>query len=264
MSGFSVHIVNGLTWIRGNGYWILDIPQKSQIWLDARKGRITMSAISAAAQNEQYPFRYKTKEQAVGTILGTYRENHTPEAVIRMSKGVVGEPIARKWYERHTGRRVKEFGIAIPDFNPFLGASPDGVIVDENDNVILSGPENGCIEIKCPENMYPNLMRSDNVPVPSLQDVHAISNAYEKFYSHIHRYQYDQMQGCMAVLRKDWCDFVVFAIATKKIYLTRVYFDPQYWFNNLYIRACSTISSFIAPVIGSPPIRTPNVEILNS
>jgi len=261
MPRFAVYVVNGLTWIRGNGYWILDVEQKSQIWLDARKGRITMSAISAAAQTEQYPFRYKTKEQAVGTILGTYREVHTPEAVIRMSKGVVGEPIARSWYEKHTGRRVKEFGIAIPDFNVFLGASPDGVIVDENDEVFTSGPENGCIEIKCPENMYPNLLKSTNSPVPKMEEVHASSSAYENFYSHIHRYQYDQMQGCMAVLRKDWCDFIVFAIATRKIYLTRVYFDPQYWFKNLYLRACNTITSFVLPVLPAPPIVPPNAEI---
>ena len=66
----------------------------------------------------------------------------------------------------------------------------------------------GMIEIKCPENMYSKLkihqLKKENHWVP------------DRFYhQHIYTTHYDQMQGCMALTKKAWCDYVVFCSPTE-------------------------------------------------
>lgn len=227
-------------WVRKNGYWYLDVPQKSSLWKAARFGRITMSQISRVCQNDQYPFPYLSLEKSILAIVGLYEEVFTSAALARMNHGVLYEDLAREWYCRWSGRNVIEIGIAVPDFDVYLGDSPDGIVANEKGEIILEGSENGCLEIKCPKRMYTELLG----PRPSYP-----GGLYERKYAHIKHYHYDQMQGHMAVLRKDWCDYVVFATESNQIYIERVQFDSEYWQNDLYPRCRIVLEAAILPLL---------------
>ena len=61
-----------------------------------------------------------------------------------MKHGIENEPFVREAYKAKIGIKVIQLGLVVSRENPWLGYSPDGVILDEN------GKPNKLIEIKCP------------------------------------------------------------------------------------------------------------------
>ena len=101
---------------------------------------------------------------------------------------------------------------------PWLGASPDFLICDVNEESLY-----GIGEVKCPFSKRDMFLREaceDNT----------------KFYLHFdngkltmkqdHAYYY-QLQGSMATLHLKWSDFVVFT--NKDLHVEGIYFDNQFW-----------------------------------
>lgn len=106
--------------------------QRTQAWLDARKGKITASLAAACLGLDKYCSRQK----AWRTILGREPEDIGNR---HLARGVLFEPKARWEYEVLTGNTVVETGFWIHDSLPWLGCSPDGLI-----------GEDGGFECKCP------------------------------------------------------------------------------------------------------------------
>ena len=110
---------------------------------------------------------------------------------------------------------LKESGIFISTTKGYLGASPDGLVL-HGDRVC------GYIEIKCPYSAR-NKTISD-------------ACGDSRFYMHIdggkpslkkgHNYYY-QIQGQLAVLNLDWCDFIVWT--TKGITVERIFVQHHFW-----------------------------------
>ncbi len=71
-----------------------------------------------------------------------------------------------------------------------------------------------------------------------------------------------QVQGQMAIGRREWCDFVVYT--TKGISVQRVPFDKQYWENLLLPKITAFYDNCLGPEIVSPvhvlglPVRNLN------
>lgn len=86
------------------------------------------------------------------------------------------EPRAKALYELYKDTEVLPASFYIDKHYPFLGCSPDGF------------PDDGLTEIKCPKNIEEHLNHFITIPLK-----------YEL-----------QMQTCMAVTDKPWCDFVSF------------------------------------------------------
>ena len=129
------------------------------------------------------------------------------------------------------------------------------------------------IEIKCPEKMYDGILNH----LASVQQQYELSSTsfykndldsklneiemelmkksaflqtlpskqfYKKEYSHILESHYCQMQGCMAITEKDWCDYIVYATGDNKVYVERIYRDTLYWNQFLYPRICQFLKDF--------------------
>lgn len=77
--------------------------------------------------------------------LYTYTKNKTPnweqksqqyfypkafKKTAAIKHGIKYEPSARTVYEDYTGIKVKQIGLVIPEINPWLGYSPDDVILE--------------------------------------------------------------------------------------------------------------------------------------
>jgi len=146
--------------------------------------------------------------------------------------GIVTEPKARDWYRRTRNIKVIEVGLAVPKWEPRIGASIDGDII---------GTE-GIIEIKCPEEMYDSLITHMN----------KINTGWRPppfYHEHIRDSHYAQMQGGMKIVNKQWCDYIVYATGSNLSYVERVYFNQKYWDTILWPGIQKFLDEIMEPII---------------
>ena len=120
----------------------------------------------------------------------------------------------------HSIRRpvnVLKSGLVVSLDAPYLGASPDGKVIDNGCSILF-----GLSEVKCPET---------NFLVTSL-DACSDSNFFlenrngELKLKRNHKYS-SQVRGLLEVTGARWCDFVVYT--SKGMSIERIPFDDQYW-----------------------------------
>lgn len=104
--------------------------------------------------------------------------------------GVENEQNAISDYEVKTGRLVMPTGFWAHPSHDWLGASPDGLTLDD-----------GCLEVKC---------KVDG-----------------RTYSSVPDHYMAQVQGCLECTGRSWCDFVSWAPG--EIGIIWVDRDPDYW-----------------------------------
>ncbi len=152
-------------------------PQRTDDWLKARLGKVTASRIAdlmAKTKTGYSTSRQNYLSQLVAERLtGKPADSYSNAA---MQWGTETEPLARAAYENSLGIFVMETGFHLHPEIDEAGASPDGLI--ENDELI---------EIKCPNTgtHIETLLRRD------------IPNKYVL-----------QMQWQIACTGRTWCDFV--------------------------------------------------------
>ncbi len=149
-----------------------------------------------------------------------------------MENGERLEPWVRDWYMNEYKKKVQERGLVIPKWCTRIGVSVDGFIENPKDG---KKRNQGIIEIKCPMNMYPELVDNSH----RLQR----GEKFPPFYrDHIKPDHYAQMQGGMAILNADYCDYIVYVGTTRDIYTARILRDRAYWDNELFPKLLSFIS----------------------
>jgi putative phage-type endonuclease len=116
--------------------------QRSKEWFEKRKGLITGSSVGAILGLNPW----RTPADVMRSMV---REYHGAESEfkgnIATEYGTLNEIHAQADFELEYGVDVVETGFVISDDNPWLGASPDGLI---NDDFVL--------EIKCPFGLRDN------------------------------------------------------------------------------------------------------------
>lgn len=175
---------------------IIDAPQGSTQWLQARLGKATGSRFAdVLAGGRGLTRRAYATQLALEIITGQPVETYTSPA---MELGVEREPVARAHYEALTGNFVTEVGFCLHD-SLSCGVSPDGLI-----------DEDGGLEIKCPR-------ERTHVEYLSLPAEPACYTA--------------QIQGCLWVTQRKWWDFVSFNPAfppNARLIVRRVLRDEAY------------------------------------
>lgn len=116
---------------------ILDLPQRSAEWFEARLGVITGSRAKQVFAKNNLPFM---DELIAERLTGVIPESFTSKS---MEHGILYEPEAIRVYEETTHREVQEIGFCIHDHYPFIAVSPDGL-------VDVDGTYQGAVEVKCP------------------------------------------------------------------------------------------------------------------
>lgn len=174
-----------------SGLILVDAPQGSAEWLQARVGVITASCFKDAVDRLADKVDRKTGDVTRGApswkstayaarvalerICGAQVEETFVNGAMR--RGTELEPVARAAYEERTGRMVLESGILLTEDRLF-GYSTDGLVGDD-----------GLIEIKCPASparMF-EVWRDRNVD------------------DWMH-----QIQGGLWLTGRRWCDLVVY------------------------------------------------------
>ena len=158
----------------------LNLEQKSEEWLAARRGRITGSRFKDARDKLKGG---QPSKACIGYAMDVARERvggHAPSKFqnAAMRTGTEQEPVARAMYEARTGYMVDEAGFYLSDDARF-GLSPDGLIDDD-----------GVIEIK-------TMVGSETLFT-------AVANGDVSAYM-------DQCLGYLWLLGRQWVDLVLWA-----------------------------------------------------
>lgn len=202
------------------------------------KRRLTGHRFGAAAGHTQYA----TRDQTADEMADIVQKVVTEQDQINMNRGIAIEPIAIEWYEKQRNVKVKPLKLCIPKWDKELGCIPDGDVNGE-----------GLISIKGPDKMYKSL------------DLHVskISQGWvptQDYHSHIWTSHYDQMQGEMAILNRPWCDYIVYAIGSDRVYTERVYRNASYWKDELYPLLVEFKEKYLKP--RSMVIEIPSFNLL--
>lgn len=166
---------------------LIECPQGSPEWLEARCGVITASRFKDACDRNK-PAKGETVGKPSAKMVG-YAAEVALERISgapadqgyvnwQMKRGTELEPEARLAYEARTGQLVEEAGVALTEDRRF-GYSTDGFIGSD-----------GCIEIKC---------------VVSPEKVIALWRDGD-----LSEYMH-QIQGGLWITGRAWCDFVMYA-----------------------------------------------------
>jgi hypothetical protein len=189
---------------------------KSQLWHDVRLKRLTGWKSSQILKQQSWT------PSLLKTILYQKPFISVPAHI---KWGQDNEVIARQQYidfmhaNNHYNLTVQECGFFVHPQKEWLGASPDGVVLDPTYN-----PSDGLLEIKCPY---------------SIRDAHPLEACYDtSFYCFIdtdglcklkkdHQY-YHQVQVQLFVCsdKHHWCDFCVYT--TKGIIVERINQDIEW------------------------------------
>lgn len=212
-------------WIDHGSYYEHSSKQGTDPWKEVRIGRI--SASNSGTMAEQSIF--KTSEAMGKIIAGVEEEHFTEEELKRMSHGNMTEDSVRKWYEKQFNCKILEKGLCVPKSDYTIGASIDGEILNST----------GIIEIKCPQKMY----------YPLEQYMDQVNNGWKppsNYYNHIWKCHYSQMQQCLYVLKKDWCEYIVYSTNDSKVFTQKIPFDPVYWEQH-YLKIKENYEKYVKP-----------------
>ena len=142
-----------------------------------------------------------------------------------VAHGIAKEPVARRKYLAaqadlsNEGCVVQDCGLVLHPMYRFLGASPDGEVIDPS-----VADMHGLLEIKCPASAFNN----DLTPAEACGDPSFFcilrDNTVTLKRSHA---SYTQIQGQLAVTGLQWCDFFVWTGPQRMC--ERIEFDKDFW-----------------------------------
>jgi hypothetical protein len=188
---------------------IIDIEQGSVEWLKLRYGIATASEFSKMITSEgkrSTSFTKYAMKLAGELLVDEVEESYMTAS---MERGTELEPYAIEAYTEHTLTNVEPIGFMMCEG---YGCSPDGVVGTD-----------GIIEIKCPSQAtHTEYLYNNKLPTKYVQ----------------------QVQGCLFVSGRNWCDFVSFNPNFKdgyKLFIVRVYRDEKF-INELKSAIKSTLS----------------------
>ena len=181
------------------------IIQGSEAWFKSRLGHLTASRMSEALSKGTGVTRDKYKMQLISERLTGQSEKSFSNGY--MEWGTQQEKFARMRYESDTDCIVDEAEFYIHPTIKWLGASPDGLLRDEDGSI------KGLIEIKC--------LKTENHLEFFLDESPKIPAKY-----------IIQMQCQMWVTGAEWCDFVSYDSRVihehRQIFITRVKRDDKF------------------------------------
>ena len=207
----------------------------NDLWFALHNGRITSSRFGEIIHRRQ-----STDSRRLVKDIMSYggRMQHAPPQI---RWGRENKDAARKCYianRKACGEYmvVESTGLRLLPEKAYLGASSDGSVIYTNIDTCCVG----CLEVKCPYSI------EGNVTVQLTPE--EIEKKYgNKFFMrrgddmmlHLpktHPY-YAQVQGEMAILNVEWCDFVVFS--NDSVIVDRILADYDYW-----KKICDTLDEF--------------------
>ena len=140
------------------------------------------------------------------TNWGTFREEDSNREYLKRKR------------ELSPNISTSKCGLVVPVANPWLGASPDGLVHDPT-----SDPLDGLVEFKNPYTARNMTLDEAVTNQKSFCLCHGSTQELQLKAKHDYYYQ---MQCAMYCTNCKWCDFVVM---TKTIHIQRIKFNEEFW-----------------------------------
>lgn len=225
----SIDLIEEPQWIDRGSYWINDAPQGSDAWKKLSIGGINASSISYIVGRSPPQFTDPPEVQAE-IICGLQVKQFSEEALFRMKRGNLAEPIIREWDSKRRGVKIREVGKAFLKSNPIFRASMDGEEI-ENDTDFVE---------------YKTTVRLAR----SLRDyLDAVSHGHTpQGYNHLFASHYDQMDMTGVVCNKKWVHYSVFDMEGQVFYQC-IPIDYNHWSEVLYPRAMDFYNKYVEPLM---------------
>lgn len=190
-------------------FYIFNSAQRTSGWLREKLARLT----AASAYNIIYASPDRRKDM-LNEILGIQERVFDDESMRRMEDGTNREPIARENFANEYNLTIKEYGLAVPKWDEYIGASIDGECSDGN-----------LIEIKSPQFLY------NDIRVIKFSQEYLGKKEFKilDVKGIVKSHHYDQMQMQMAILCKNKCYYDVDPVREKNTFRIVVDFDIDHW-----------------------------------
>ena len=210
----------------------------TSLWYEARRYRLTASFFGAVSRR-----RPSTSPHSLVLSIIEHRSFQTAAT----EWGKKHEDIAIEQYVRtqrdsgHSDLYACKSGFVISDEHPFLGASPDAAVYDPSATKSF-----GVAEVKCPYS-FRNM-----TPTEACSKPHFFCTLGPESSTPVlkksHQY-YAQVQGQMAITKREWYDFVIYT--EKGLSIERINFDEHYW-KDLLEKLVDFYDNCLGPEIVSP------------
>ncbi len=179
-----------------------DVVQGSDEWLNLRLGKITASCFYKLQGTKAAREKYLC-EKASEIILGS-KSDQDEFVNIHIKRGQEDESIAREEYEIREFKNVEQIGLI--QSGEYFACSPDGLV-----------DKDGMIEIKCPD-VHNYLFRVLEITKHGVQGIpkeHLL-----------------QMQFCLYLCNRKWCDYILYNKKHAKsynpgVFVYRIYRDES-------------------------------------
>ena len=200
------------------------------LWYAERSRRVTSSVFGKIVNRRKsvHP------TSLIKSILNEHKKASTSASV---QWGVDNETNTILKYQNELQNKVTvaNCGLVVSPKSPWLGCSPDGIVMNE-------GVAVGCVEVKCPYSIKEMIIHEAAMSVKGFYIKQTEAGLKLKLK---HAYFY-QCQGVLNILNLPWIDFVVFT--TVDMYVERIYKDVTLWENKMLPELTSFYFSFILPL----------------
>lgn len=174
------------------------VSQSTTLWHDVRKLRLSSSKVHSLPKTS----RADPEKFVNNHIYPRFKGNSAT------SHGLKHEEEARKWFQEETGTTVNKTGVIIDSVEPYLAASPDGLI--DNDTII---------EIKCPTKPLNELISSGKYDVVCVNGEYTLNPKGKNGY-------FTQVQMAMHCTGRKFCKFLVWTRSASVV--VDVQYDKKY------------------------------------
>ena len=196
---------------------------ENELWFAIRNGRLTSSKFGEILHRREST----NPRRLVRDIMGYGGPMKSLPPQIRW--GRENEDEARRCYieNRHAAGEtmiVKQSGLHLMPEKAFLGASSDGLVTCTSvDTCCL-----GCLEIKCPYSIDKNVTveMTPTAIADKFGDKFILKREDGELHLPQEHHYYAQVQGELAVIGREWCDFVVYS--NGEVVVDRILADLDY------------------------------------
>ncbi len=214
----------------------------SGVWREERRKRLTASNFGQVLRRRPN----HTVEVLVRNLLYTgFKGNSNTKYGLDQEGPSVQDYLAKTLEESNIRVQVKRCGMFVSPDHPFLGASPDGIVVKDGKPV-------GLLEIK-------NVLK--NKPVTFQQQAQnkktksafclKVNEQNKLELKRTHEYFY-QVQGQLNICDYPWADFIVRSTNPYQIHVERIVKDPQLWKDVMLPKLTAFYNKALLPELASP------------
>lgn len=235
MNTFIEHLKSECT---EHGPQMLCTKQSNVKWMELRKERVTSSGFGRIAKRKKIDppesmLKFMQKNLNPVKYQGDIESLHYGRLL--ESNGV------KRYQSANPESQVKETGIWVNSQFPWMGGSPDGIVFDRIKD------EEGLLEVKCP-------LRgkgSDFASVVDQKGFYMLKDKDGKYTLDKKNEYYYQIQGCLSILNKEFCDFVI--STGYDIYVERIKKDDEF-FKAMKRKLREYYYRFMLPYLANRPV----------